>query len=378
MRPEDSSILFLTNYRGGGIGDFGTALGGHLASRLGPLRIVETSVDGGGFLSQSFLTATYPGAVIANIGLTAWGRSGIRNFSGFASVGRHASRGGPTIAFVHHAIEMLEPEQTGFPVTRAVEWGAHLALRQLRKCGIVVFTPRLCDLLKSRYSAQSVWLVPLPGNPCRRPPTEARDARPKIVTAGYWAPYKGIDLFLDLAQRLGPGMDFVLAGRPHRLLSRDSVFAVKIDQWATRAKQLNVSLPGFLSPEGLDSVLFGKSIGVLPYTSASGASASFQMFAERGIPVVASDLPEFRYLGDCGAGILVGPPTVESLAEIIGKVLQEPQLWTRLVAKQVAFSHRFGWESFTDELVTRFHLRPNRPLDPPGIEPSSSGRESET
>ena len=356
LRPPSSAPLLLTNYRGAGIGDFGAGLGDHLSSRIGSLRTEETGVNGEGFSRQSVLVATYPGPVIANIGLTAWGRSGFRNFSGFASLGIHASTGHPTICIVHHAIEILDSKETGYPISGLVRWGAHAALRRLRRCDLVVFSPRLKDLLMRAYSAKSVWLVPLPGNQCRDPPTGPREAKPKVVTAGYWAPYKGIDTYLDTVAQLGPVADFYMIGRPHRLLSQDSAFAANVERWKARAEQLGVNLPGFLEPGVLDLLLSGQCTGVLPYTSVSGASASFQMFAERGIPVVASDLPEFRYLEKCGAGVLLAPATAEGMSAAIGNVLKDSAQWSQLVAKQVAFSQRYSWESFTEELVTRYHL----------------------
>ncbi|MFZ0829802.1 MAG: glycosyltransferase [Thermoplasmata archaeon] len=376
MSSTASPIRFLTNYQGGGIGDFGAALGNHLAARLGKLSVVETSIDGRGFLRQSFETATYPGQVIANVGLTAWGTSGIRNFSGFASIGFHASRGSPTLAFVHHAIEILNAQETGFPVPDVVYWGAHKALQQVRHCDLVVFSPRLRDLLQSGYGTKPVWLVPLPGNPRRSPPAPPSDSPPKIISAGYWAPYKGIDLFLETVAQLGLSADAWLIGRPHRLLTRDPTFGRKVDQWRVRAGQLNVHLPGFVGPEELDSILSDRSIGILPYTSASGASASFQMFAERGVPVVASDLPEFQYLKDCGAGILLAQPTVENFTDVLGNLLKDPVVWSQLVAKQVAFAYRYSWDSFIEELVARYRLEPNGAAWTPGPKEGRSKRGS--
>jgi glycosyltransferase involved in cell wall biosynthesis len=349
--------LFLTNYRGGGIGDFGFALGEHLASRLPNLRIEETSVSGEGCLQQSIGAATYPGQLIANLGLTAWGKSGLRNFTGLASIGLHRSLGQPTVALVHHAIEIFDPQETGYTLSRVVRSGAHAALRRIRHCDLVAFSPRVRDVLIGSYGAQSVWLVPLPGNPARIEPALPTGERPKVVNAGYWAPYKGIDLFLDVAEYLRHSGEFSLVGQPHRVLSGDPDFQQRVARWRERGRRLEVGTPGYLTTSELDAVLSGWTIGMLPYTSSSGASASFQLFTERAVPVVATELPEFRYLEESGAGVLIAPATVEGLSAAIRRLSTDRELWLSLAERQATFSRRFSWDSFVTSLLNRMGIQ---------------------
>jgi glycosyltransferase involved in cell wall biosynthesis len=357
VSSSDRPPFFLTNYRGGGIGDFGLALGAHLASRVPGLTIEETSVDGTGYFQQSFEAATYPGQLIANLGLTAWGKSGLRNFAGLTSIGIHRSLGHPTVAMVHHAIEIFDSQETGYTVSRVVRSGAHAALKRLRNCDLVAFSPRIRDVLISSYGARSVWLVPLPGSPARVEPTLPTGERPKMVSAGYWAPYKGIDLYLDLAEHLGGIGDFSLIGQPHRLLSGNPDFQRRVALWRERAHQLGVATPGYLTASELDAALSGWTIGVLPYTSSSGASASFQLFTERAVPVVATELPEFRYLEESGAGILIAPATVEGFSTAIHRLSTDRKLWFELAERQAAFSRRFSWDSFTTALLSRMEIQ---------------------
>ena len=348
---SDRPPLFLTNYRGGGIGDFGFALGGHLASRPGGLRVEETAIDGEGSFRQSWLAATYSGKVIANLGLTAWGTSGPRNFSGFTSLGIHQALGLPTIVIVHHAIEIFDPLETGFAVRPLLRLGAHLAILSLSQCRLVVFSPRLKDLLTGSYGARSVWLTPLPGERARFMPTPRSAGKPKVVSAGYWAPYKGIDIFLGLAERLGPAFDFYLVGKPHPILSHEPKFRQRVERWEERANRLGVRQPGFLTADQLDFEFKENTIGVLPYTSASGASASFQLFAERAIPVVASHLPEFQYLARSGAGVLTAPPTEDDLSRAVLRLSSDHALWLQLARMQAKFAQDNSWGPFIDGLL---------------------------
>lgn len=343
--------LLLTNYRGSGIGDFGSSLIAHLTLQLPQLEIEETSLSGSGSVRQFVRSAGHRGQLIVNIGLTAWGKSGLRNFLGFGAVGLHRFTGYPTKVIVHHAIEVFDPRETGYALSRTTFKGAHLALRLLRECDVTVFSPRMRDILSQQYGARNIRLVPLPGERTRRLATSPLVGRGRVITVGYWAPYKGINLYLQVASHLRARAQFTLAGRPHLALSSDRSFRHQVEEWTARAAGAGVRVLGFLSPSQLDAEVSGPTIGVLPYTSVSGASAAFQMFAERGVPVVATDLPEFRYLKDLGAGILLSPATALGVSGTIEYLLDNPRKWLELAERQEQFNTRYSWSSFVDSLL---------------------------
>jgi glycosyltransferase involved in cell wall biosynthesis len=343
--------LLLTNYRGGGIGDFGLTLASHLGSRFPSVETMETSIDGRHGFRQAARAAAYRGPLFVNLGLTAWGRSGARNFFGFTAVGAHQRLGAPTKVIVHHAIEMFDLSETGYEVTRLVKAGAHAALRRVRNCELTVFSPRLREILNDQYGARHVTLVPFPGDTGRRRVTGMPPGPPKVVHAGYWAPYKGIDRFLEVAERLRNHAEFLLVGRPHSALSTDPRFRAQVAAWSTQAQRAGVRMTGYLTHHQMDMEFSGSTVGLLPYTSVSGASASFNLFADRGIPVVTTDLPEFRYLEQQGAGIHIAPSTGEGLANAVAGILGDREEWLGLARRQVEFTARFSWDRFVDGLL---------------------------
>jgi glycosyltransferase involved in cell wall biosynthesis len=175
--------------------------------------------------------------------------------------------------------------------------------------------------------------------------------RPRVVSAGYWAPYKGIDLFLETARRERNGADFFLVGQPHAGLNSDHGFRELVARWRKVANEIPVATPGFLEGPALDRLLSGRTIGVLPYTSVSGASASFRLFSERGVPVVASDLPEFRYLQEQGAGLVLVPPAADAIGEAVRRLILEPRAYEDLISRQLDFSARTSWPPFVSSLL---------------------------
>ena len=347
-----SGLVFLNNYRGGGIGDFGAGLIPALERSGRTVQVEETHADGDGLSAQLRRVYSDPAPLIANVGLTAWGASGFRNFRGFRTLGRRQRAGRATIAIVHHAIEMFDSGETGYPISRLVRWGAHRALASLRGCDLIVFSPRLRDLLVGPYGCRSVWLTPMPSGEVR--PLRSATGPWKVVTAGYLSPYKGIDTFLEVAEQLRESARFALIGRPHAVLSRRPEFAARTEQWLARARAAGVATPGYLPPEGLDEELAGRTLGVLAYTSASGASAAFGIFAERGVPVIASDLPEFRYLVEAGAGVVLARSDPSEIAARIRAVISDPPAWERLAERQRRFASTHTWSTFVADLFRRF------------------------
>lgn len=351
LSPRSDRVLLVNNHRGGGIGDFGLTLQSELGAHLKNLQVEETSLDGRKAFRQAAKIARHQGALIANLGLTAWGRSGLRNFTGFTAVGLHRQLRQPTRVIVHHAIEIFDPAETGYEVSPLVRFGAHQALRRVKDCDLTVFSPRLLRILSRDYEAQDVQLTPLPGHATRQIATPPSGERCKVLSAGYWAPYKGIEVFVGVASKLRGRADFTLIGRPHSGLISDARFQHQVKRWIEAAIGAGVRLPGYLSKEAFDNECRGYSLGVLPYTSVSGASASFQLFAERGVPVVASDLPEFQYLKECGAGIALASPSAEGIEAAVEKVMDDANLWKTLARKQMDFNERYSWGAFTKDIL---------------------------
>ncbi len=343
-------VLFLNNYRSTGIGDFGGSLFERWTGLGYSVSIEETNPSGKGFHQQVRRIARTEEALVTNVGLTGWGQSGFRNFIGFRAISSHCRAGRTTVSILHHSIESFALEDTGYNPSSITRWGAHLALRHLKNCRLIVFSPRLGAVLEDEYQMKPDWITPLPCNACSEPAKWSNE-QAVIATVGYWAPYKGIDFFLDAAQALGHSYRWILAGKPHRVLSEDSAFRTRVAGWEGRARQLGVSTPGYLSPSDLSRELDGRAIGVLPYSSASGASAAFTLFAERGIPVVASDLPEFRYLKELGAGITLIDPRGGELSRTLEYITSSSSAWSEMSRMQKDFSERYSWEKFVERLA---------------------------
>lgn len=181
--------------------------------------------------------------------------------------------------------------------------------------------------------------------------------RPRVVTVGYLAPYKGIESFLDAAEALRSSAEFHIVGDVHRVLSEDSSFTGWVEEVKKRAHSCGVIMHGYLPEGDLFHYLENCTLGVLPYTSSSGASASLSTLASAGVPVVASDLPEFRYVQSAGAGIVLASTGRGALVSVLKSLIGNEGVLRELSSRQLAFARDHNWCSFTEQLLERVEAK---------------------
>jgi len=345
---SDSSTLFLNTYAGTGIGDFGMAFKLRLGGALDIRSELTTDPAGGSYLSQLRAILGWPGTVIANVGLTPFGNSRVRNFLGLSGIGVRASLGRPTIVLLHNVIEAIRVRDSGFGLSRLGEAAAHLVVLNLRRARIVVFSATVAEQLRRAYGIEPSVVTTIP---CDVPAVPAAIHRPmRVVSLGYLSPYKGFDTLLELKARFGQAIDITVVGGPHRLLASTVGYSAYYQQLVNAMRSSGISHLWQISEERLDLVLRSSSVAALPYKSTQGASSAFSRCASAGLPVVASDLPEFRALEKAGAGILLTSPDPDSWETALRRVLQDDSILRRLATRQIEFCHAHSWDAFVAKL----------------------------
>lgn len=343
-----SELLLLNNYTRTGIGDFGSNLIETLRAQGTVVRVEETGLGWGGFFGGLRRVRAWGGPMIANVGLTSWGRSGARNLLGFYGLGK-AARRGRTVIVLHNLIEIIDPKDAGYRVGWAKRVGARRAIRFLRKAKVVVLSQRLKEILQMNYGMDALFLI----SPCKLLPgdTPSAPTRPRVVTVGYLAPYKGVETFLQVAEELRGRAEFVMVGGIHRVLATDPKFAAWHEGIRRRAAAAGVELTGYLEEEQMNALLRGSSLAILSYTSTSGASASFSTLAASGVPVIASTLPEFQLVRENGAGVVLVGPKPGEFSAAVQRLLADPRGQTRLSEMQRDFARRNSWAAFAQRLL---------------------------
>lgn len=342
-----AQYLLLNNFGETGIGLFGRSLSRHLISRGKRVILFETKTKPLDFLRQLVTILATKRTLVANVGLTSWGDSPARNLLGFLSLSFRSEMGRPTILLLHNLIEVVDRQGTGFSVSGVTTLFAHLAIAGTRRATICVFSREIANALASSYRITVSRCAPLP---CDAPvdlPVQPSDP-PAIVCFGFLSPYKGVDLFLQACREIGSPCRLLIVGREHALLRKDPAYRALMERVQDLAQQVNAEMLGFVSDSTLMEVLKPCYVGVLPYTSTTGSSASFTQLATAGVPVVASKLPEFEFLAREGAGMVLVAPNPAEIAASVRKLLQDPTLRSKLALMQTSYAAMHSWPKLCD------------------------------
>jgi len=146
--------------------------------------------------------------------------------------------------------------------------------------------------------------------------------RKVVVYLGVLAPYQGIDVLMQAAQKIVPAMPnvhFLIMGYPG------------VDSYGKLAESLgiagHVSLPGRIMYKDTHAYLALGNVAVAPKMSETEGSGKIPQYMAMGLPVVTFDTPVSReYLGDLGIYAQFG-----SASDLAAKLQQglEQQEWSR-------------------------------------------------
>jgi len=345
-------ILLLNNFGNTGIGLFGRSLASNLLARGTEVILSETQTNPLSFVRQFVAILRTRRILVANVGLTSWGTSPARNLLGFLSLSLRAELGRPTVLLLHNLIEVVDTKGTGYAIGPVAARFAHWAVVGTRKAAICVFSREIANALSDSYRITVSRCAPLP---CDSPlgSTIPPADPPAIVCFGFLSPYKGVDLFLQAAKKINAPCRLLIVGQVHSLLHKDSAYQVYVQHIHDLAKQVNAEFLGFVPDTDLMGILKRCQVGVLPYTSTTGTSASFTQLATAGVPVIATDLPEFQFLAQEGAGIVLVEPDPSVIAANIRRLLLDRGLRLELSAKQVSYAAKHSWDELCNWIEDR-------------------------
>lgn len=289
----------------------------------------------------------------------------------FGCLGRlRAFWSGPLVAHVELAgleYARCRPEypldDEGEATDRTVRGQVHAVLRQAD--AVITPTAYSASLLPTDIQMRTTPVME--GFAVREPLSEA--ARARILVAAGLDPFRpvigffarsleavrGFDRFVQAAtllasrasdlQVLAVGAPVTVYGNEGRHLPGGVSFAETV----LRASSLPASrfvLPGFLPRRAMHALMDASDVAVFPIYEGAGTWGLFEALAG-GTPIVASDrcfVPEL--IEDGRNGLMVDPDSPEALAEAIARLLDDPELRSRIgAAGRLTIADRYSVEA---------------------------------
>jgi glycosyltransferase involved in cell wall biosynthesis len=225
-----------------------------------------------------------------------------------------------------------------------------LQVRAARRADVVITQ---CDATADEIS--SVGRVPRerivvapPGT--RSMPTAVappRISEPYILCVGGVNPRKGLDVLAAAVARLGPDAPLVIIAGPDGW--RASAVREKV---SSADAYRRVRFVGEVDNGELYS-LFRAATAVCQPSLAEGFGMPCLEAMALGLPVIASDLPSIREMGE-GCLVLVPPNDPTSLADAIEYVVSDTGLQTKLSKKAAERARAFSWSRTVEDVVAGY------------------------
>lgn len=349
----NKDVIFINSYSRTGIGDFGDLIKRELTGKKG-INIVclETSINWASFFSLWRRIQKSKSSIILNIGFTSFGKSPLRNFLNFVLIGFSSFMLRRKFNIIlHDSPDIISQRDSGYHFFRLMKAGGKIATFFSLRSNIYVFSYLLYEKLKQNYKVSSIMYFPFP---CSNLPDVReidRQKRQMILTIGYIAPYKGLEALVDLKKKTHD-IDIYVVGSDHRMLSSGPEGRDYFTHLRRDLEDSNIFMPGYLDNDQIEDLLTRFNVvGILPYKYTSGSSFSAAYMVERGLPLVTTDLPEFKKLQEMGMGIICSPRSIEELKKGINLLLSDEELYATMSKNNQTYCKKFSISNFVNVLL---------------------------
>jgi glycosyltransferase involved in cell wall biosynthesis len=304
-----------------------------------------------------------PDVVWFNLVFSSFGtpKTPLTAFAGLSIPSLTRAAGFFTHITLHHIIEHVNFSDSEVPREKLYRVGTDLATRALLKADSVsVLLSSYKRTLMEKYSAKNVVLgthgtfTSIP-----KPPDYSRQEKgdPQILAFGHWGTYKRLETLMEalpLVLKRIPNAKLVVAGTNH---------PAKAGYWESVRDALPPGLPvefrGYVPQDDVEALFRDSSVLVMPYHSSTGSSGPAHQACEYGLPIVCSDIEDFRCMAtdDDMAINFFDRDNVADLADNLVTVLESPELRRRMAEQNYAAGVRMSMANVARNYLRWFELQ---------------------
>ncbi|HEY6971651.1 MAG TPA: glycosyltransferase [Candidatus Angelobacter sp.] len=266
-----------------------------------------------------------PDVVWYNLIFSSFG-SKDRPFSAFSGLTLPAATrmaGYYTHVTLHHLMDHIDLDDVGVRNQTAFKMAGYVATRLiLMSNSVSVLLPAYRRTLIDKYRGEHVHFR-AHGILSARPeyPDFSKRGIPehRILGFGKWGTYKRcemlIECFEDEISKRIPNSKLLIAG------TNNGNAPGYIESLQKKHKNPRVIFMGYIPEEDIPELFRSSSLLVLPYTSATGASGVAHLAAQYGVPIVSSDIPDFREMCE-NEGLAIKFYKVGEKADMADKIIE--------------------------------------------------------
>jgi glycosyltransferase involved in cell wall biosynthesis len=280
-----------------------TVLGDYLpvpSNELPGFRVVRCWGFGRVGNAASLLRAIWkekPDVAWFNLGFASFDDRPVSALLGLATPAAARLKGIHSHVTLHQLFETVDLDDAGVSAHRLYKMGGWFATHLvLSASSVSVLMPGYRRILNEKYgrgvvTARSHGIFS--GKP--DPPDLSLRGNPvhRILAFGKWGTYKRVELLIEAVQqvvRSFPHVKLIIGGGDHPKTPG------YIRSMAERYTSDHVSFLGYVPEQSIPDLFREASVAVMPYTSSAGSSGVAHLAAQFGVPIVASDISDFKDL----------------------------------------------------------------------------------
>lgn len=306
-----------------------------------------------------------PDVVWFNLLFSTFGDRPVQAFAGLMTPALTRAAGFYTHVTLHHLMDniSLEDSKVSAKMQYLYRMAGNVATRMLLASNSVsVLLPAYRRTLMEKYRGDNVHFR-AHGILSARPeyPDLARRGQPhKIIAFGKWGTYKRPETLIDAFARIReqiPAAKLTIAGGDHPLAPG------YIDSLRQKFEGSSaIEFPGYLPEERIPALFRDASLLVMPYTSATGSSGVAHLACEYGVPIICSDIPDFREMAE-DEGLAVKfyeTGNTDSLAQALLALLHSPGRLREMAEQNFVAALRMTMPQIIRQYLRAFTLHQKR------------------
>jgi glycosyltransferase involved in cell wall biosynthesis len=302
-----------------------------------------------------------PDVVWFNLGFASFGGTPLPAFAGILTPALARLTGSYTHVTLHQLMETVDLNDAGIRFPILYKAGGFLATQAVLCANSVsVMLPAYRNVLVEKYGRGAVY-VRRHGIFSARPeyPDFSQRGNPqhRILAFGKWGTYKRLEPMLAAFEKVlqhCPEARLVIAGSDH---PKTPGYLRSVE--AKFGSRREVSFIGYVSEQDVAQLLQRSTVAVLPYTSSAGSSGIAHLACTYGVPIVASDIPDFRRLADEeGLAIDFFPVgDIPALATQLIDLLQNRDRQIEMALRNTSAALRMSMPEIIRQYLRTFELR---------------------
>jgi len=298
-----------------------------------------------------------PDVVWFNLVFSSFGDKPIPAFLGICTALLLRLCGFYTHITLHHVIEFIDLSKgTRFPRLYKI-FGAVATKIMLFSGSLTVLLPSYRKVLLETYGGEYVHLrkhgvfsaaPKLPDTSNRGNPEH------RILAFGKWGTYKRpeilIEAFAQIADKL-PNVKLVIAGSNHPMCP--GYIESLRERWRGCSR---IEFQGYVPEEEIGNLFSSATVLVLPYSSAGGPSGVAHQACEFAVPIIGSDIPDFRDMAHTEelAMLFYETGSADSLAKVLTGLLENRTLQQEMAEQNFSVAVRTTMERVVGQYLQSF------------------------